>query len=202
MVESEEHIALEAKNKRKPDNVKKSKKKEAAVLACPWTKNHESKASLKEDGTILKIPVEDKFGVPAAGLQVLTRRTYKDILVNTKVDVQEKSDKKLVELAQEISRKLTDEVFSEEGKAVIGHTRTILDFARLAIKVRKGTSAVKVAVTEFNGWLEAVQKIPVKDLEDIPRDELKAEFRLFVTRHQTRPDKIRQDQTNPDKPQA
>ena len=115
MVESEEHIALEAKNKRKPDNVKKSKKKEAAVLVCPSTKNHESKASLKKDGTILKIPAEDKFGVPAAGLQVLTRRTYKDILVNSKVDVQENSDKKLVELAQEISRKLTDEVFSEEG---------------------------------------------------------------------------------------
>ena len=182
VVESEEPIALVAENRKKAEKVKKSKKREVAVLACPWTKNHESKASLQKDGTILKIPVEDKFGVPAAGLQVLTRRTYRDILINNKENVQEKSDKKLIELAQEISRKLTDEVFSEEGKAVIGHTRTILDFARLAIKVRNGSSAVKVAVTEFNKWLEAVQKIPVKDLEDISRDELKAEYRLFVTR--------------------
>jgi hypothetical protein len=134
--------------------------------------------------------VEDKFGVPAAGLQVLTRRTYRDILINNKENVQEKSDKKLIELAQEISRKLTDEVFSEEGKAVIGHTRTILDFARLAIKVRNGSSAVKVAVTEFNKWLEAVQKIPVKDLEDISRDELKAEYRLFITRLEVHTEKF------------
>ena len=70
-------------NKPKSKHVKRktkkvSKKKEAA-LKCPWTRNHANKTSLKKDNTILNMRVTDRYGVPAAGLQVVTRRTYKDI---------------------------------------------------------------------------------------------------------------------------
>ena len=65
---------------------------------------------------------------------------------------------------------------------MIDLTRTILDLARVAIKVKKGSSAVKVALTDFEIWFEAVRKIPVKDLEDISKDELKEEYKLFLIR--------------------
>ena len=58
----------------------------------------------------------DKFGVPAAGLQVVTRRTYHDILGNNKEYVEDKTYKKLLELTKDISNRLSNEVFSKEGK--------------------------------------------------------------------------------------
>ena len=77
------------------DNSKRINKKKAAAEKCPWTGNHASKASLKKDNTIQNLSVTDRYGVPAAGLQVVTRRTYQDILANNKEDVEAKTDQKL-----------------------------------------------------------------------------------------------------------
>ena len=60
------------------------------------------------------------------------------------------------------SERLSKEVFSDEGKEVIEHTRTLLDLPGLAVKVRNSFS-VKAALMEFGRWYEAVMKIPVED---------------------------------------
>ena len=41
---------------------------------------HSNKLSLKNDNTILNLPVIDSYGVPAAGLQCITGKSNKDIL--------------------------------------------------------------------------------------------------------------------------
>ena len=169
----------------KKSQVKKKRKvnkKEEAALKCPWTQNHASKASLKKDNTIRNLSVVDEYGIPAAGLQVITRRSYQDILINSKENVEEKADKKLLELTRDISNRLNKEVFSKEGEAVIGHARIILDLPKLAIKVKTEKSAVKVALTEFEKWSEAVKKVPIEDLTDVPQDELKSQFKKDVKR--------------------
>lgn len=161
---------------------KRVKKKKAAAEKCPWTRNHESKASLKKDKTIQNLSVTDRFGIPAAGLQVITRRTNKDILANNKEDVVDKTDKKLLELAKDISQRLTQDVFSNEGKVMIENTRILLDLPSLAMKIKSQESCLKVALMEFPRWQEAIEQIPVDELKDIPRDELKGQFKLFLVR--------------------
>ena len=164
---------------RKP---KKVNKKREAYRKCPWSKNHAGKASLEQDRTILNLAVSDQFGVPSAGLQVLTRRSYQDMLLNKRENVVEKTDKMLKELIRDISKGLDEDVFSEEGADVIGRTRTILDLPGLAIKIKKEKSSVKVARIEFPNWSEAVEKIPVDELKNVPKEELKSQYKVFLSR--------------------
>jgi hypothetical protein len=76
-----------------------SKKKEA-FLKCPWTRNHTSKESHKAEKT-----VTGEFGVPAPGLQVITRRSNRDMLIKNKENVAEKTNKKLIELTRDTSKR-------------------------------------------------------------------------------------------------
>ena len=104
------------------------------------------------------------------------------MLMNDKENVEEKTDKKLIELTRDISSRLNADVFSEEGEEIIGFTRTLLDLPTLAIKVKKAQSSLKAALIEFPEWFKAVNKIPVDDLKEIPEEEMKSQFKLFVKR--------------------
>ena len=68
---------------------------------------------------------------------------------------------------------------------MIEKTRKISDLPSLALKIRSEKSHLKVALMEFPGWYEAVEKIPVDELQGIPRDELKGQFKLFLFRLET-----------------
>ena len=149
---------------------------------CLWKRNHASKASLKQSNTIMKLSVTDTYGVPAAGLQVITRRTYKDIVANNKEDVEVKTNTKLIELTKDISGRLTEDVFSQEGRDMIENSRTLLDLPGLAVKIKSQESSLKVALVEFDKWLEAVKMMRIEELEDIPVEELKSQFKIFVSR--------------------
>jgi hypothetical protein len=87
-----------------------------------------------------------------------------------------------IELTRDISKRLKAEVFSEEGEEIIGYTRTLLDLPTLALKVKKEQSSLKVALIEFPEWSKAVKNIPVDDLKDVPEDEMKNQYKLFVKR--------------------
>ena len=41
---------------------------------------------------------------------------------------------------------------------------------------------MKAALIEFPEWFKAVNNIPVDDLKEIPEDEMKSQFKLFVKR--------------------
>ena len=71
------------------------------------------------------------------------------MLMNNKEDVEEKTNRKLIELTKDISKRLREEVFSEEGEEIIGYTRTLLDLPTLAVKVRKEQSPLKAALMLF-----------------------------------------------------
>ena len=87
-------VMVETREKVTNTSQAKVNKKRAASRKCPWTKYHASKEILKKDKTIQSLRVVDSFGIPAAGLQVVTRRAYKDILINSKENVEEKTNKK------------------------------------------------------------------------------------------------------------
>ena len=177
-------VQLESRKSKEKCSKKKKKgiQKREAFLKCPWTKNHANKTSLSSRKTIQNLTVTDKFGVPAAGLQVITRRSNRDMLINSKENVEDVTNKKLIELTKDISKRLNEDVFNEEGEEIIGYTRTVLDLPALAIKMRKEQSSLKVALTEFPTWLASVRNIPVDDLNDISEDELKGQFKLFMKR--------------------
>lgn len=50
------------------------------------------------------------------------------------------------------------------------------------MKLKSAGSFIKVAVLEFGNWLEAVKQIPVEYLKDVPEDELKSQFKLYLSR--------------------
>ena len=166
----------------KSKSTAKLENKREAYRKCPWSKNHKNKATLIKKKTIMNLPVLDKFGTPAAGLQVLTRRSYQDMLQNKKEVVIVKTDKMLLQVIKDISKRLSEEVFSDEGEKVIGKTRTILDLPTLAVKIKTEKSSVKVAAIEFGSWYEAVRSIPVEDLVNVPKDELKSQYKVFLAR--------------------
>ena len=76
-VERQDPKTAEVKKRTNAKNVKKINKRNESFLKCPWTKNHESKSTLNKEKTILKLAVKDKFGVPAAGLQVLEQENLR-----------------------------------------------------------------------------------------------------------------------------
>ena len=80
--------------------------------------------------------VLDKHGVEAAGLSLLTRRQARENIVKAGEDPQKKSDDRLLKLVGELSTGLQDEVYSDEGKAVIERTRVVLDLPALALKMK------------------------------------------------------------------
>ena len=96
-------------------------------------------------------------------------------------NVKEKTDKKLLELPKDISKRLNENVFSKEGEYIINQTRVILDLPKLAMKV-KSEGFIKVAVTNFGEWIEALRNIPIEDMKDVPLDELKSQYKLFLSR--------------------
>ena len=104
-------------------------------------------------------------------------------------NVEEKTDKKLLKLTKDISKRLNENVFSKEGEYIINQTRVILDLPKLAMKV-KSEGFIKVAVTNFGEWIEAIRNIPIEairnipieDMKDVPLDELKSQYKLFLSR--------------------
>ena len=80
-------------------------------------------------------------------------------------------------MAEDLSFQLSKNVYSDEEKDLIGHTRLILDLPALAGLIKEsGESVVKVVVTEFSKFLFAVRGIPIRSLEQIPEAELRRQF--------------------------
>ena len=170
-------MKVSKKKKANPRGNTKDCKKGKTLRKCVWHRNHTNKTSLKNNSTIQNLHVIDSYGVPAAGLQVITR-SNKDILLKKEENVEEKTDKKLLELTKDISKRLNENVFSKEGEYIINQTRVILDLPKLAMKV-KSEGFIKVAVTNFGEWIEALRNIPIEDMKDVPLDELKSQYKLF-----------------------
>ena len=148
-----------------------------------WPHYHADKKSLKEEGKIRNLPIEINYGVRAAGLQAVTRQQTAEKYVRMGQNVEEDTDRKALSAVRELADGLGKSVYSSDGKAVIELTRVILDLPSMACKIKLvGGSVVKVAVTEFHKFKQAVIDIPLTSLKDVPEDELRLQFRIFVER--------------------
>ena len=46
----------------------------------------------------------------------------------------------------------------------------------------KSEGFIKVAVTNFGEWIEALRNIPIEGMKDVPLDELNSQYKLFLSR--------------------
>ena len=152
-------------------------------VKCLWPLSPKDKLTYAEEGTIRGLPIRTQHSVPAAGLQVRTRRQTAEVQTRKGEDVVKVTDEKLLKVVKELATRLSKEVYSPEGKVAIEHTRTILDLPTLARKLRVlGSSSIKVTATEFPAFLKAVRSLPIVSLEEVTDAELKSEFRTFLGR--------------------
>ena len=150
---------------------------------CLFAHSHADKKSLQETRTIRGLKIENKSPLRAAGLQVVTRSMHAEKIISMSADIVAKTDEKLKQLVEELSKRLETEVYSVEEKDLIERTRIVLDLPSLALKLNlPGSSVIKVSVTEFPKFLEAVRSIPVKSLAIVPDDELRRQFREYLAR--------------------
>ena len=78
---------------------------------------------------------------------------------------------------------LTDRVYSAEHVEIIEATRVVIDLPSLALSIKEeGASATSVAVLNFPHFNNAISKIPVNSLKNVPEDELKSQYRCFLER--------------------
>lgn len=74
-------------------------------------------------------------------------------------------------------------MYCSEAKEIIEGTRVVLDLATLGGMMKdEGASAVNVFLTNFSKFHEAVKNIPINSLENVPEEELKIQYRLFLER--------------------
>ena len=129
------------------------------------------------------LTVINKHGIRAGGLQVATRKEANDRLVRAGEDTVKESDKKLLNVVRELGVGLSKEVYTPEMKTVIEETRAVLDLPALALKLKEPeASHIKVAVTEFPKFKQAIEKVPITSLQSVPSEELKFQYRLFLER--------------------
>ena len=152
-------------------------------VKCLWPVHHADKKTYKEKKMIRGMYILDEQGVQAAGLGILTRRQKGENIVMAKENTEKKCDEKLLKVVKGLSAGLSNDVYSPEGKAVIEETRVILDLPTLALKLKEpGASVIKVSLTEFPRFNKAVFKVPVDSIKEIPEQELKSQYKLFLER--------------------
>ena len=154
-----------------------------AKVQCLWPLNHADKKSFEDKGKIRDLTVINKHGIRAGGLQVATRKEANDRQVRAGEDTVKESDKKLLNVVRELGVGLSKEVYTPEMKTVIEETRAVLDLPALALKLKEPeASHIKVAVTEFPKFKQAIEKVPITSLQSVPSEELKFQYRLFLER--------------------
>ena len=169
----------EKSNVKNNDNYEKQKNK---TSNCLWPLNHADKKTLKENNEIRGIPIISGHGIQAAGLLGETRRQTRQNQILKDINAEKKSDEQLLSLSKELYRGLKDEVYDEESVEVIKMTKVILDFPSLAIKIKHPEGGhIKMALTEFPLFINAVKRIPVRSLLCVP-EELKNQYKEFLRR--------------------
>ena len=129
------------------------------------------------------LSVVEKIPSSAAALSVLTRRMRQEQIVRMGQDTIASTDKKLKDLIDNLSEKLGEDVYTDDEKEIIEKTRIVLDLPALADLLKQpGESVVKVQVTEFPKFLNAVKCIPVRSLREVPEEELRRQFSEYLSR--------------------
>jgi hypothetical protein len=153
----------------------------ADSVQCPWKLNHTDKITLDTHKTIMELPVLDEHEEKAAGLQCITRYLRKEKEEKRSEGAVYTSDNQLVALVKAIHEGLSTEVYTPKAIKAIEITRSILDVSSLALKLKK-VSFIKLACTEFPNLVNGIEDLPVTDLVEVPRDELKQQHKLFMQR--------------------
>ena len=100
-------------------------------------------------------------------------------------DPEKTSNERLMKLVKELSTDLNNKVYSAEGKSVIEETRAVLDLTSLALKLKEhGASPVNVFPVEYQKFKKAVDTVPVDSVKQVPEEELKHQFKLYLQKLQ------------------
>ena len=101
-------------------------------------------------------------------------------MIKNSEDIEEKTNEKLIQLTSDLAKHLKEDVISEEARKVIEYTCVILDLPALVKHLRApGASPVNVSIKTFHKFYDAIIKIPITSLEQVPQDELRRQFTDF-----------------------
>ena len=93
------------------------------------------------------------------------------------------SDKQILSLLKEIHTGLELEVYDPESIRIIKATKVIVDLPSIAIKLLQPDGGyIKVAVTDFSAFMEAVNEIPIRTLRSVPEKILQDQYKEFLKR--------------------
>ena len=152
-------------------------------IRCLWPLNHEGKKTLEEKNTIRGIPIISSNGIQVAGLQTQTRRENEQNQINKGIDAETTSDKQLQLLINELHNGLKTEVYDEQSVRIITLTKTILDLSNLSVKLQQVDGGyIKIALTEFPNFMNAIKEIPIRSLLDLPESALEKQYTEFLRR--------------------
>ena len=161
---------------------------------CSLKHYHKARHSLKEDGTIQGVFIQDKYPVRAAGLNSHTRqakRFEKDnedfedvnqfIPDDGKTNIFVKIEEQLSKFATKLSEDIENKTVDEEEVHLIKKTRDILDFSKIILKFRKQKLSVDIfaecSFSEFNCAAKALQ---IHSLDFISEEILAGKFRQYL----------------------
>ena len=134
---------------------------------------------MKEKNEIREIPVISENEIRGAGLQTQTRT----MRIKSKPSGQSTSDKQILDLLKEIHDGLKSEVYDMESVRIIRATKIIVDLPAIAIKLQQPDGGyIKVAVTDFPMFMEAVNQIPIRSLRTVPEKNLQEQNKEFLKR--------------------
>ena len=122
------------------------------------------KRHLNKNNEIRGNPIISGHGIQTAGLLEEIRRQTRQIQILKDINAEKKSVEQLLSLSKELYRGLNDEVYDEESVEVIKMTKVILDLPSLAIKIKHPEGHIKMALTEFPLFINAVKRIPVRSV--------------------------------------
>ena len=157
--------------------------KPGSKVKCLWPLNHKDKTTMVEKKQIMGLDIHNQYEVRAGGLSARTRQTREIELAAASEDAVDKSDIELSALVKELFRGLSTEVYDPKAVEVIEHTRYILDLPVLASKLKEPcASYIILSATDFPKFFNAFESIPVRSLQNIPKEVLSQQHKEFLKR--------------------
>ena len=97
--------------------------------------------------------------------------------------LRKRTDKQLQLLINELHTGLKTEVYDEQSVRIITLTKTIVDLSNLSVKMHQlGGGYIKIALTEFPNFLNAIKEIPIRSLLDLPESALEKQYTKVLRR--------------------
>ena len=151
---------------------------------CYWPFYHSALQTFEKKSEIHGVAVIDNIEVQGAIGANQTRSTTQQRNKAVDEDVKETVEKQVSVFAKRLADGLEEDVLDQEERKVVAKCKTITDLKSLLIDV-KDNGALKVTAARSHLFVKAIRELPVRSLDNVPDEILKAQFSLLLQRLET-----------------